>query len=158
MRTEEQQRHLKTLETRIRELEQLLFRQVANIARHLQSALDGGMEEYRTFVVDGQILIEPNLPVILREVEDRFVHLYPYSVVTINEGRIEDNLRFYKEVADQYDWHYVQHPEEYPTDYVPVCRAYDKRIEDGLISELFTIEDLMLIKPEDIYSHIEIYI
>lgn len=53
--TEEQKRHLDLLEERIREVERQLFGKVASISRHLQAALDGGMRDYETFMVEGTI-------------------------------------------------------------------------------------------------------
>lgn len=156
--TEEQEAHLKTLEERVSELEQELFKQVATISRHIQSALDDGMEEYRTFMIYGYISFQPDETKTPKSIADKLMDVFPHTVVLTVEGRVEEDLRLFKESIDDYDWHYLAHPEEYPADYKPKSRAYGNFIVGGMAHDKFSIDDLMAIGPEDIISQVKIYI
>lgn len=147
------------LNERFRELEEELFEKVLKITHHLRQAIKDGMDEYRSFCIDGQIFIEPDDDVP-DDVMDRFMELqrHEYTVVFSSD---DDNDQSYHEIWDhirKFDFKYFDHPEKYPEDYSPMTRAYEKFLLQAILDDKIKESDLMYIKPENIHSEIIIHI
>ena len=154
--THEQQAHLEAINRRLRSLEEKLHKDMLEIWRHLTQAIENGMEVYNTFVVDGQILLAPDMDNVPQDVLDRIEKHSGYSVNFYSEAMNESEIIKDYEYQSKFDWRYFKYPEEYPVDYIPTCRTFSYLIEHCLIHDEFTIEDLMYLKPDDIFSYIEI--
>ncbi len=158
--TPEQKEHLVALNRRMREVEEQVFHDTLMIKRRIQSGLDNGMEEYRTYCIDGEIIIEPDDNKVPVEVAHKFWKLPKYSAVSFSEGTDADE-KYYNEWLDHtrhYDCRYWSAPEKFPQEYEPTTRAYDRLIYNNLLYGLISLSDVMQITPDDIYTHIEIHI
>ncbi len=142
----------KDLNERFRELEEELFEKVLKISHHLRQAIKDGMDEYRSFNVDGQIFIEPDDDDVPEDVMDRFTELerHDYFVAFSSD---KDDDRWYHEFWEhtrKFDFKYFDNPEKYPEDYSPITRAYDHLLLDSILYDKIKESDLNYIKPEDI--------
>lgn len=152
----EQLAHLDAINRKLRSLEEKLHNDMLEIWRHLTQAIENGMEVYRTFVIDGQILLEPDMDNVPQDVLARIEKHLGYTVNSYSEGWTEEDILKDYEYQSRFDWRYFEHPGEYPADYFPKCRTFEYLIEHCLMHNELTIDDLMYLKPDDIFSYIEI--
>lgn len=156
--TPEQKAHLDAINRHLSSLEEKLHKNMLEICQHLTQSIETGMEVYRTFVITGQIIIEPDSESIPDEISDKFIYLDD-CIIEI-AGEKTDIRRFQQdyERRSRYDWHYFKHPEDYPENCYPQCRSFDLLIRDNLTEGKFSIEDLMHVTSDDICTYIKIHI
>lgn len=158
--TSEQLAHLDSINRRLRELEEKVFRETLNVKRHIQSALDSGMKEYQDYYIKGELRICFDDETVPGDVADKFLNLEAYEVLSFADGKDIDESRFNerRENTRKYDFQYWMNQEQFPDDYFPESRAFNYMIRRNLYDNLFSVEDLMFIAPDYFVTHIEIHL
>lgn len=149
--------HFKLLNTRLTELQHEVMAQVRDITLNLQEQIANGFHQYDSFNVEGLIYIDDfdsDVDSLLNVLSDHA----KYMVMVTNGSK-----NFSPEHLDELiamdihwygNWSGIFHRLE--TEHgLRVCRAFCKIFED---SNVFTIDDIMKIKPEMLFSQVKIYI
>ena len=152
------EQHLYTLNERMRVVEEETLDKVEKITRHLIECIGNGMDEYRTFNIDGYVVIEPCSDDVPDEILNKFLDLDRHHVVIAGEVFDQEKFNEHREHLRHYDYRYFANPEEYPEGYIPMTRAYDQLVISAMAQDKITEEDLLFVKPEDIQSYIVISI
>lgn len=152
------EQHLHTINARMRRFEEETLDKVEKITLHLIECIRNGMNEYRTFNIDGYIVVEPCRDDVPDEIQNKFLDLGRHHVVITGEGSDEKIFNQHREHLRQYDYQYFANPEEYPEGYIPMTRAFDQLFISAIAKDKITEEDLLYVKPEDIESYIVISI
>lgn len=150
--------HFYMLNNRMRAVEEEIIAKVQRISMHLAKSISEGMEEYRTFIIDGIMLIEPCGDDIPLEVSEKFLNLPRNTVLSATENYYGESLQDSINHTRNFDFDYYNHPTEYPSNYSPMTRSWDHIILEALAHNQITEEDLMFVRTEDILPHIVINI
>lgn len=154
--TEEEIKHFVLLNDRLVELQHELMDQIKVITANLQEQIANGFHQYDTFCTDGNIYIDTYEDDKTDELLDTITTYAKYSVLHTNDDTKIEALE--SDISDERHWYGnwsgVFHILE-ETHGVRLCRAFVDLFEEY---ELFTIDDIMQIKPEMLFTHIEINI
>lgn len=150
-------KHLIELNARMHEVEIMLIEKAERIRRHLSSAINTGMDDYRTFVIEGIICIEPSLETP-HGVIDKMDALGHAWIVTMNDTMDESKAEDYLKESRNWGTHYGMRLNDAPNDYIPLCHAYKCLIEDNQHSGKLDDELLAHINPDCIQDYITIHI
>lgn len=153
--------HFMLLNCRLVELMHQVFCQVARMHRHLQAEIASGNHDYDTFVIEGEVCMEP---LALEDDESRCDELQErlidavknYGVIMVSCNQSQEEL---DEVACRYlNWwaNWGSNFKELVTRHgIPICRAFKHFLDESCV---FTVEDILKIKPEQFQTSIKIYI
>lgn len=153
--SKEEVRHFELLNKRLVELQNGVMKQVRDITLNLQEQISNGFHQYESFNVEGLIYIEDmedDVESLLNILADHA----KYTVITTNDS-------ITREVMDEIiawdihlynNWCGIFHQLE--TEHgLKVCRAFRQIFEEARV---FTVEDIMKITPEMLFTQVKIYI
>lgn len=148
--------HFIVLNDRLVELQREVMEQVKVITANLRQQIAIGFHQYDTFVIDGYIYVEAYEEDNTDELLDSLSSFAKYSVMCSNDETSQKHLA--EEISDDAHWYAnwggVFHQLE-ESHGLKLCRAFRHLFED---SEVFTIGDIMKIKPDMLLPHVEINI
>lgn len=154
--TEEEVAHFIVLNDRLVELQHEVMEQVKVITANLQEQIAKGFHQYDTFCIDGYIYIEPYEGNNENELLETLCQFAKYNVIGANEYLTPENFIF--EIDDDKHWYAnwsgTFHPLE-KSHGMKLCRAFRYLFEEN---KIFTIADIIKIKPEMLLPHVEINI
>ena len=154
--TEEEVAHFVILNERLVELQHEVMAQVKVITANLQEQIAIGFHQYDTFCIDGYIYIEPYEEDEENELLETLCQFAKYNVIGANEYFTPEDFIF--EIDDEKHWYAnwsgIFHQLE-KSHSLKLCRAFRYLFEEN---EIFTIADIMKIKPEMLLPHVEINI
>ena len=154
--TEDEVAHFMVLNDRLVELQHEVMDQVKVITANLQEQIAKGFHQYDTFCIDGYIIIEPYMEDNQNELLETLCHFAEYKVIFANDDTTSESLA--SEISNEIHWYAncsgVFHPLE-KSHGLKLCRAFRNLFEE---EEIFTIADIMKIKPEMLRPHIKINI
>lgn len=157
--TDEEVRHFELLNMRLVELQRNVMEQVRDITLNLQDQIAKGFHQYDTFNVEGIIMIDDwdeDIDSLLNILADNARYI---AMITNDKSNLEDMNSFIAlgDINDN-NWYgnwqgiFRQLESEHG---IRVCRAFCKMFEDA---KVFTIADIMKLKPEMLTSQVKIYI
>lgn len=154
--TAEEVAHFIVLNDRLVELQHEVIDQVKIITANLQEQITKGFHQYDTFYIEGYIMIEPYEEDAEDELLETLCQFAKYDVIHANDDttpeRLTDNIN---EDRHWYaNWSGAFHQLE-KSHGLKLCRAFRHLFEEA---EIFTISDIMRIKPEMLFPHVEINI
>lgn len=154
--TEEEINHFIILNDRLVELQREVMDQVKVITANLQEQIAKGFHQYETFCVAGYIYVDPFEEEETNELLDVISSFAKHFVINSNDHTKIETLEsdILKERHWYANWSGVYHILE-ESHGLKVCRAFCDLFEED---ELFTMEDIMKIKPEMFLPHVEINI
>lgn len=148
--------HFIVLNDRLVELQHEVMEQVKVITGNLREQITKGFHQYDTFVIDGYIYVEAYEEDNTDELLDALSSFAKYSVIWSNDETSQEVLE--DEIAEDVHWYAnwggVFHQLE-KSHGLRLCRAFCHLFEE---SRVFTIGDIMKIKPEMLLPHVEINI
>ncbi len=148
--------HFIVLNDRLVELQHEVMEQVKVITENLREQITKGFHQYDTFVIDGYIYVEAYEEDNTDELLDALSSFAKYSVIWSNDETSQEVLE--AEIAEDMHWYAnwggVFHQLE-TSHGLKLCRAFCHLFEE---SRVFTIGDIMKIKPEMLQPHVEINI
>lgn len=154
--TEEEVAHFIILNDRLVELQHEVMDQVKVITANLQEQIAKGFHQYDTFCISGFIIIEPYDEDDETELLEILCQFARYHVIYANDDTPSEYLA--EKISEDRHWYAnwsgVFHPLEKSHE-LKLCRAFRDLFEED---EIFTISDIMKIKPEMLLPHIEINI
>lgn len=148
--------HFISLNDHLVELQHEVMNQVKVITGNLQEQIAKGFHQYDTFCIDGYIYIEAYEEDVTDELLDAIAPFAKYTVMSSNDDTTQEQLE--GEIAEDMHWYanwsgIFQPLEE--SHGLKFCRAFRYLFEE---SNVFTIGDIMRIKPEMLLPHVEINI
>lgn len=157
--TEEEIHHFELLNKRLVELQREVMEQVREITLNLQDQIAKGFHQYNTFNVEGIIFIDnwnEDIDSLLNILADNA----RYTVMVTNDKSNREDVDRFIALGNINDnnWYgnwqgiFRQLESEHG---LRVCRAFCKMFEEA---EVFTIADIMKLKPEMLSSQVKIYI
>lgn len=153
--TEEEVRHFKLLNERLVELQREVMDHVRTITLNLQQQIANGLHQYDNFNVEGIIYIED-----MEDDVDSLLNILArhakYTVRITNDKSTPETIDELNKMDINWygNWRGIFHRLESEHG-LKVCRPFCKMFEEARV---FTIADIMKIKPEMMFSHIEINI
>ncbi len=154
--TEEEVTHLKLLNDRLVELLHEVMDQVKVITANLQEQISKGFHQYDTFCINGYIIIEPYEEDVENELLETLCQFAQYNVIHANDNTPSDLLT--DEINEERHWYAnwsgAFHPLE-KSHGLRLCSAFRYLFEEA---KIFTISDIMKIKPEMLLPDIKINI
>lgn len=148
--------HFIVLNDRLVELQHEVMEQVKVITGNLREQIAKGFHQYDTFVIDGYIYVEAYEEDNTDELLDTLSSFAKYSVIWSNDEMSKEVVE--AEIAEDVHWYAnwggVFHQLE-TSHGLKLCRAFCHLFEE---SRVFTIGDIMKIKPEMLLPHVEINI
>lgn len=154
--TEDEVAHFMVLNDRLVELQHEVMDQVKIITANLREQIAKGFHQYDTFCIDGYIIIEPYEEDDENELLETLCHFAEYKVIFANDDTTSECLA--SEISNEIHWYAnwsgVFHPLE-KSHGLKLCRAFRNLFEED---EVFTIADIMKIKPEMLLPHVKINI
>ncbi len=156
--SEKEVNHFIELNDRLVELQLEVMNQVKVITANLQEQIAKGIHQYDTFCIDGYIYIdaydydEDNADELL----DTLCEFAKYSVIHSNDDTKIDCLESKIAIEENWyaNWSGAFHSLE-KTHNLKLCSAFRELFEEA---EIFTIADIMKIKPAMFLPHVEINI
>lgn len=154
--SEDEVSHFIVLNDRLVELQHEVMDQVKVITGNLREQIAKGFHQYDTFVIDGYIYIEAYEEDNTDELLDALSSFAKYSVICSNDDTTQEHLE--AEITEDVHWYanwggiFHQLEESHGLKF---CRAFRYLFEE---SRVFTIGDIMKIKPEMLLPHVEINI
>lgn len=151
--TEEEIAHFIILNERLVELQHEVMDQVKVITENLQDQIAHGFSQYETFCVDGYIHI-------FDDGDDELFNILTdnagYHVIITNDKKSQEYIE--KDISSERHWYanwdgLFHRLEE--SHGLKFCRAFCHLLDE---SEIFTIDDIMKITPDMLYTHVEINI
>ena len=154
--SEEEVAHLIILNERLVELQHEVMDQVKVITSNLQEQIAKGFHQYETFCIDGSIIIEPYEEDVKNELLETLCQFAMYRVIFANDETTSEQLasEMSNEIHWYANWSGIFHQLE-KSHGLKLCRAFRDLFEED---EIFTISDIMKIKPEMLLPHVEINI
>lgn len=154
--TEEEVAHFIILNDRLVELQHEVMDQVKVITANLEEQIAKGFHQYDTFCISGFIIIEPYDEDDETELLEILCQFARYNVIYANDDTPSEYLA--EKISEDRHWyanwsgifHQLEKSHE-----LKLCRAFRELFEED---EIFTISDIMKIKPEMLLPHIEINI
>lgn len=144
--------HFMVLNDRLIELQHEVMNQVKVITTNLQKQIAKGLHQYDNFVIDGYIYIEPHGDELLETLSS----FAKYSVIGSNDRTSQQHIA--QEMTNDMQWYAnwggIFHQLE-KSHGLKLCRSFCHLFEEA---EVFTINDIMKIKPEMLLPHVEINI
>ena len=154
--TDEEVAHFIVLNDRLVELQHEVMEQVKVITANLQEQIEKGFHQYDTFCIDGYIIIEPYEEDVENELLETLCQFAQYKVIHSNDNtppeRLADDIN--EDMHWYANWSGVFHPLE-KSHGLKLCRAFRYLFEED---EIFTISDIMKIKPEMLLPDVTINI
>ncbi len=148
--------HFIVLNDRLVELQHEVMEQVKVITGNLREQITKGFHQYDTFIIDGYIYVEAYEEDNTDELLNALSSFAKYSVIWSNDETSQEVLE--DEIAEDVHWYAnwggVFHRLE-KSHGLKLCRAFCHLFEE---SRVFTIGDIMKIKPEMLVPHVEINI
>lgn len=147
--------HFELLNKRLVELQREVMENVRDITFNLQEQIAKGYHQYNSFNAEGLIYIED-----MDDDVDSLLNIISrharYTVIVTNDSTTHDELEDIMswDIHEYGNWHGIFNQLE--TEYgLRVCRAFCKIFDEARV---FTIDDIMKITPEMIFTHVEINI
>lgn len=154
--TDDEINHFISLNDRLVELQHEVMNQVKVITGNLREQIAKGFHQYDTFCIDGYIYIEAYEEDETDELLDTIAPFAKYTVMNSNDDTTQEQLE--REIAEDMHWYAnwsgIFHPLE-ESHGLKFCRAFRYLFEESMV---FTIDDIMRIKPEMLFPHVEINI
>lgn len=154
--TDDEIKHFLSLNDRLVELQHEVMDQVKVITGNLREQIAKGFHQYDTFVIDGYIYIEAYEEDNTDELLDALSSFAKYSVICSNDNTTQEHLE--AEITEDVHWYAnwggIFHQLE-KSHGLRLCRAFCHLFEE---SRVFTVGDIMKIKPEMLLPHVEINI
>ena len=154
--TEEEIAHFIILNDRLVELQHEVMEQVKIITANLQEQIEKGFHQYDTFCIDGYIIIEPYEEDVENELLATLCQFAQYNVIHANDNTPPERLA--DEINEERHWYanwsgaYHQLEKSHG---LRLCRAFCNLFEED---KIFTISDIMKIKPEMLLPDVKISI
>lgn len=153
--SKEEINHFELLNNRLVELQREVMEQVRDITFNLQEQITKGYHQYDSFNVEGIIYIEDMEDNVESLINILAAHA-KYLVMVANDSTTHDDLeeRIACDIHWHSNWNGIFHQLE--TEHgLKVCRAFRQIFEEARV---FTIDDIMKITPEMLFSQVKIYI
>ena len=154
--TDEEVAHFIVLNDRLVELQHEVMDQVKVITANLQEQIEKGFHQYDTFCIDGYIIIEPYEEDVENELLETLCQFAQYKVIHSNDNmppeRLADDIN--EERHWYANWSGAYHKLE-KSHGLRLCSAFRYLFEED---EIFTISDIMKIKPEMLFPDVKINI
>lgn len=154
--TEEEIAHFIILNDRLVELQHEVMDQVKVITANLQEQMEKGFHQYDTFCIDGYIIIEPYEEDVENELLATLCQFAQYNVIHANDNTPPERLA--DEINEERHWYVnwsgIFHQLE-KSHGLRLCRAFCNLFEED---KIFTISDIMKIKPEMLLPDVKISI
>lgn len=147
--------HFELLNKRLVELQREVMEHVRDITLNLQEQITKGYHQYKSFNVEGLIYIEDmenDVESLLNILADHA----KYIVMVANDSTTREDMeeRIACDIHWYNNWSGIYHQLE--TEHgLKVCRAFRQIFEEA---KVFTIDDIMTITPEMLFSQVKIYI
>jgi hypothetical protein len=154
--SDEEIAHFMILNERLVELQHEIMEQVKFITKNLQEQIEKGFNQYDTYCIDGYIYIEP----FEEDHENKLLEVLSehakYTVIFTNDNTTQDKINdeIIKERHWYANWGGIFHQLE-ESHGLKLCKAFCYLFDE---SEIFTIADIMKIRPEMFMPHVEINI
>ena len=154
--TDEEVTHFIVLNDRLVELQHEVMDQVKVITANLQEQISMGFHQYDTFHIEGDIIIEPYEEDAENELLETLCLFARYNVIHATDNTPSERLA--DEINEDRHWYAnwsgAFHPLE-KSHGLKLCSAFRYLFEE---EEIFTISDIMKIKPEMLLTDIKINI
>ncbi|MCM1142508.1 MAG: hypothetical protein NC453_28395 [Muribaculum sp.] len=154
--SDEEVAHFIILNGRLVELQHEIMDHVKVITQNLQEQIEKGFHQYDTFCIEGYIYIEP----FEEDPEDKLLEILTscakYTVIFTNDDSTQESITKNTNQENNWyaNWSGIFHQLE-ESHGLRLCRAFRYLFDDA---EIFTIADIMKIKPEMFLPHIQINI
>ena len=148
--------HFISLNDRLIELQHEVMDQVKVITSNLQQQIAKGFHQFDTFYIDGSIYIEPYEEDDTDDLLDVLCDFAKYSVIHSNddtkieilESDITEDRHWYANWSGAFHQLLKSHD-------LKLCRAFRNLFEEA---QIFTVADILKIKPKMLMSQVKIYI
>lgn len=154
--TEEEIAHFIILNDRLVELQHEVMDQVKVITANHQEQIEKGFHQYDTFCINGYIIIEPYEEYVENELLATLCQFAQYNVIQASDNTPPERLT--DEINEERHWYAnwsgAFHQLE-KSHGLRLCRAFCNLFEEN---KIFTISDIMKIKPEMLLPDVKISI
>ncbi len=154
--TEDEVAHFMVLNDRLVELQHEVMDQVKIITANLRKQIAKGLHQYDTFCIGGYIIIEPYEEDDENELLETLCQFAQYNVIHANDNtppeRLTDEIN--EERHWYANWNGAFHQLE-KSHGLRLCRSFCNLFEED---KIFTISDIMKIKPKMLLPHVKINI
>ena len=154
--TEDEVAHFMVLNDRLVELQHEVMDQVKIITANLREQIAKGLHQYDTFCIGGYIIIEPYEEDDENELLETLCQFAQYNVIHANDNTPPERLT--DEINEERHWYanwsgaFHQLEKSYG---LRLCRSFCNLFEED---KIFTISDIMKIKPKMLLPHVKINI
>ena len=154
--TDEEVAHFIALNYRLVELQHEVMDQVKVVTANLQEQIKKGFHQYDTFHIDGYIIVELYEEDVENELLETLCQFAHYNVIQANDNTSPQRLT--DEINEERHWYAnwggAFHQLE-KSHGLKLCRAFRYLFEEA---KIFTISDIMKIKPEMLLPDVKINI